>query len=128
MDMIDSKSLFYTTHHLLKEIQHLGNPENWLVKHEPIQDIMIESQKFTLMVVVRPLERDLNEELKSSQTVDQENLINAAHELISADPRPTGFDFFKKDVQEFSDLSGNKFILGLTFSVSDDSKLNTTPL
>ena len=126
MDMIDSKSLFYTAHHLLKQTQQLGNPENWLVKNEPIQDIIIEGQKFTLMVIVRPLERDLNEELKSSQTVDHENLINVAQELFSADPKPTGYDFFKKDVQQFSDMNGNKFILGLTFSLSDNSKLNAT--
>ena len=124
MEMIDSKSLFYTTHHVLKEIQHLGNPENWIVKNEPIQDIIIEGQKFTLMVIVRPLEGDLNEEIKSSQTVDQENLINVAHELISAEPKPAGFDFFKKDVQQFSDMNGNKFILGLTLSLSDNSHLN----
>ena len=127
MDMIDSKSLFYTAHHLLKQTQQLGNPENWLVKNEPIQDIIIEGQKFTLMVIVRPLERDLNEELKSSQTVDHENLINVAQELISADPKPTGYDFFKKDVQQFSDLNGNKFILGLTLSLSDNSNLNIIP-
>ena len=117
MDMIDSKSLFYTAHHLLKQTQQLGNSENWLVKNESIQDIIIENQRFSLMVFVRCLDGDLNEGLSYSQNVDQENLINAAHELISADPRPTGFDFFKKDVQEFSDLSGNKFVLGLTFSV-----------
>jgi len=128
MDMIDSKSLFYTAHHLLKETQQLGNPENWVVKNEPIQDIIIEGQKFTLMVIVRPLEGDLNEEIKSSQTVDQENLINVAQELISADPKPVGYDFFKKDVQQFSDMNGNKFILGLTFSLSDNSHLNTTHL
>ena len=128
MYMIDSKSLFYTAHHLLKQTQQLGNPENWVVKNEQIQDIIIERQKFTLMVIVRPLERGLNEELKFSQTVDQENLINVAQELISSDPKPAGYDFFKKDVQQFSDMNGNKFILGLTFSLSDNSNLNTTHL
>jgi hypothetical protein len=78
---------------------------------------MIEGQKFMLMVIVKPLA--LNEEIKSSQTVDQENLINVAQELISTNPKPSGYDFFKKDVQQFSDLNGNKFILGLTFSLSE---------
>jgi hypothetical protein len=126
MDMIDSKSLFYTAHHLLKQTQQMGNPENWLVKSEPIQDFIIEDHKFMLMVIVKPL--DLNEKIKSSQIVDQENLINAAQELISTDPKPSGYDFFKKDVQQFSDLNGNKFILGLTFSLSENLNLNTTNL
>ena len=52
MDMIDSKSLFYTAHHLLKQ-NKIGNSENWLVKNESIQDIIIENQRFSLMVFVR---------------------------------------------------------------------------
>lgn len=126
MDMIDSKSLIYTAHHLLKQTQQLGNPKNWLLKSEHIQDFIIEGQKFMLMVIVKPL--DLNEEIKSSQTVDQENLINVAQELIGTDPKPSGYEFFKKDVQQFSDLNGNKFILGLTFSLSENLNLNATNL
>ena len=123
MDKIDSKGLFYIAHHLLKQTEQLGNPENWLLKSEHIQDFIIEDQKFKLMVVVKPL--DSSEEIKSSQTVDQENLIKVAQELIGTDPKPSGYDFFKKDVQQFSDFKGNKFILGLTFTLSQNLNLNT---
>jgi hypothetical protein len=118
--MIDSKSLFYTAHHLLKQVQQLGNPENWIVRKETVQCIHMNEEKFSLMVVIRPESGNEGTELKNLQGLDQESLVNAAHELIRAEPKPTGYDFFKKDVQLFTDQQGNKFVLGVALGVFEN--------
>ncbi|HMG92096.1 MAG TPA: hypothetical protein VK589_18700 [Chryseolinea sp.] len=121
--MIDSKSLFYTVHYILKQIHFIDNLESWPGTKETIQHITIDDQKFTLMVILKQLEGDCIEGVVISETMDQGCLIDAAQELVSAEPRPTGYEFFKKDVQQFSDLNEKKFILTLTLSAADEPLL-----
>lgn len=120
MEMINSKSLFYTAHHLLKHVDLLKSAENSTVIRETIQHITIDSKKFTLMFLAKPCDSNSTPELPTTQMVDQEFLIDAAQELVSAVPKPTGHEFFKKDIQQFSGMDGNKFILSLTFSASEE--------
>ena len=89
MEMIDSKSLFYTVHYLVKQINLIDNLESWSGIKETIQQITIDDQKFTLMVILKHLEGDVVEGVPRSQIMDQEYLVSAAHELLSAWPRPT---------------------------------------
>ncbi len=123
MQMIDSKSLLYTAHHLLKQVQQLGNPENWIVRKETVQCIHINEEKFSLMVVIKPGDGNEGNDLKNLQHLDQESLVNSAHELIHAEPKPLGYDFFKKDVQLFTDQQGDTFILGVAFGLLENQSV-----
>jgi hypothetical protein len=117
--MIDSKSLFYTVHYVLKQIELIDNIENWNGTKETIQQITLDSQTFTLMAVLKRLDNDAFDGVSTSLSIDQQSLINAAHELVCEEPRPTGHEFFKKDVQQFSDLKERKFVLSLTLSADE---------
>jgi hypothetical protein len=119
MQMIDSKSLFYTVHYVLKQIELIDNIENWNGTKETIQQITLDSQTFTLMAVLKRLDNDAFDGVSTSLSIDQQSLINAAHELVCEEPRPTGHEFFKKDVQQFSDLKERKFVLSLTLSADE---------
>jgi hypothetical protein len=119
MQMIDSKSLFYTVHYVLKQIELIDNIENWNGTKETIQQITLDSQTFTLMAVLKRLDNDAIDGVSTSLSIDQQSLINAAHELVCEEPRPTGHEFFKKDVQQFSDLKERKFVLSLTLSADE---------
>jgi hypothetical protein len=119
MQMIDSKSLFYTVHYVLKQIELIDNIETWNGTKETIQQITLDSQTFTLMAVLKRLDNDAFDGVSTSLSIDQQSLINAAHELVCEEPRPTGHEFFKKDVQQFSDLKERKFVLSLTLSADE---------
>jgi hypothetical protein len=119
MQMINSKSLFYTVHYVLKQIELIDNIENWNGTKETIQQITLDSQTFTLMAVLKRLDNDAFDGVSTSLSIDQQSLINAAHELVCEEPRPTGHEFFKKDVQQFSDLKERKFVLSLTLSADE---------
>jgi hypothetical protein len=123
MEMIDSNSLFYTAHRLLKDVEAEGNSEGWSFRKIDVQDLQeSDYRKYTLMVCVKPNPLNSSEHLEESQGINKEYLLASAQELINAEPKPAGFEFFKKDVQEFSDLNGKKYILGLAFRGYDNEE------
>jgi hypothetical protein len=121
MEMIDSNSLFYTAHRLLRDVAEQEQSHEWTFRKIDVQDLReSDYRKYTLMVCVKPNPGNSPEFLQESQEINKEQLLAAAHELINAEPKPTGFEFFKKDVQEFSDSSGKKYVLGLAFKGFDN--------
>ena len=115
--MIDEGNLVQSANELLSEIQKNGLPENALLKNQPIQDLIKDTNIYRLILTVKWFDNSAT--VPTENNLLQDSLIKAAKDLNKLTPGIEDYDFIERDVQHFTDAQGRKYTLSVVIRIYD---------
>ena len=115
--MIDEENLVQSANELLSEIQKNGLPENALLKNQPIQDLIKDTNIYRLILTVKWFDNSAT--VPTENNLLQDSLIKAAKDLNKLTPGIEDYDFIERDVQHFTDAQGRKYTLSVVIRIYD---------